>query len=182
MNTTTVESDEWLMGRVHRGDREALEKLVRRYASPLLTFIQRMVGDRHRAEELFQETFLKVWVKRRQYRLKNTFKGWLFTIAANRCRDDFRKRSPDIVEHVEPNSEDEGNPATTAVRTETATIVADAVAQLPPQQRLAVVLRIWNGLSFAEIASIVDSPVGTVRSNMHRALASMRRRLEPRLK
>ncbi|MGH7129556.1 MAG: sigma factor, partial [Planctomycetaceae bacterium] len=67
--TTGRESDEWLMGQVQRGHCACLEKLVRRYASPLLTFIVRMIGDRHRSEELFQEVFLRIWQKRGQYKL-----------------------------------------------------------------------------------------------------------------
>jgi DNA-directed RNA polymerase specialized sigma24 family protein len=59
--------DEWLMAQTARGDRESLEILVRRYSSPLLTFIRRMIGDEHKSEELFQEVFLAVWQKRRQY-------------------------------------------------------------------------------------------------------------------
>jgi len=61
------ERDEWLMAQVADGKREHLEPLIRRYANPLLTFIRRMVGDQHRSEELFQDVFLAVWVKRRQY-------------------------------------------------------------------------------------------------------------------
>ena len=183
MNTTTVESDEWLMGRVRTGDREALEKLIRRYASPLLTFIQRMLGDRHRAEELFQETFLRVWNKRKQYRLTNTFRAWLFTIAANACRDDFRKKSPSYVEDVErPASDEATNPVATAVRSETSAMVAEAVASLPPQQRSVIVLRIWNGLAYGEISRIVGIEEATARSTMHRGLAALKRFLEPKLR
>src|SRR5262245_52272206 len=95
---TGNEPDEWLMGQVALGRREHLEPLVRRFASPLLTFIQRMVGDRHRAEELFQEVFLAVWVKRAQYRFPRSFRAWLFAIAANRCREDYRKGRPAAVD------------------------------------------------------------------------------------
>lgn len=183
MNTTTVESDEWLMGRVRRGDRDALEKLVRRYASPLLTFIQRMLGDRHRAEELFQETFLRVWTKRRQYKLTNTFRGWLFTIAANACRDDFRRAKPTFRDDLDPTaSADDDDPTATAMRSETAAMVAESVSQLPAVQRAVVVLRVWNGLSYAEIADITGTEEATARSNMHRGLATLRRSLEPRLR
>lgn len=72
------ERDEYLMARVGRDQPELLEKLLRRYASPLLTFIQRMVGDHHRGEELFQEVFLAVWIKRRQYQYPRPFKPWLY--------------------------------------------------------------------------------------------------------
>src|SRR5215471_19818173 len=91
------ERDEWLMGQVALGKRDHLEPLVRRYANPLLTFIQRMIGDRHRSEELFQEVFLAVWVKRHQYQFPRPFKPWLYQIALNKCRASFRLRAPDAV-------------------------------------------------------------------------------------
>src|SRR5579872_166564 len=84
--------DEWLMTRVAHGERDCLEVLVRRHATPLLTFLARMAGDRHRAEELFQDVFLTVWVKRRQYQFPRPFKPWLYRIALNKCRESFRVR------------------------------------------------------------------------------------------
>ena len=86
------ERDEWLMAQLARGEREYLEPLVRRYASPLLTFIRRMIGDRHRSEELFQEVFLAVWTKREQYQFPRSFRAWLFGIAVNKCRADYRSQ------------------------------------------------------------------------------------------
>lgn len=180
-------SDERLMGEVAQGKREHLETLVRRYASPLLTYIERMIGDRHRAEELFQDVFLAVWVKRRTYRFPRSFRSWLFAIATNRCREAFRRTRPmDVLPPREltaaaPVSTDP-TPAETAVATETANLVATAVAQLPSQQRTVVVLRNWNGLSYGEIAEIVGRSEGTIRSHMHHALAGIRRYLEPRIR
>jgi RNA polymerase sigma-70 factor (ECF subfamily) len=179
------EGDEWLMGQVALGKREYLAPLVRRYASPLLTFIQRMIGDRHRGEELFQEVFLVVWTKRGQYKFPRSFRSWLFAIAANRCRADFRKAraekvSLDDLPEAAPVASDP-SPVEAAISTETASLVATAVAQLPPGQRTVVVLRVWNGLSYAEIAEIVGRTEATVRSHMHHGLAAMRKYLEPRL-
>src|SRR3954447_14404728 len=86
------EGDESLMARVARGQRDCLEALVRRHATRLLTFIQRMIGDRHRSEELFQEVFLAVWRKRKQYQDPRPFRAWLYTIALNRCCASLRLR------------------------------------------------------------------------------------------
>jgi len=180
-------SDEWLMGQVRSGRRDCLETLVRRYASPLLTYIQRMVGDRHRAEELFQDVFLAVWTKRRTYRFPNRFRSWLFAIATNCCRQAFRRAAPRDVVSVD---EADGvtvpckgpTPAEVAVTAETAQLVAAAVSRLPDQQRTVLVLRNWNGLSYAEIAEVVGCSEATVRSHMHHGLAGVRRYLEPRLK
>jgi len=179
------EPDEWLMGQVALGKREFLAPLVRRYASPLLTYIQRMIGDRHRAEELFQEVFWRVWTKRKLYRFSKSFKAWLFAIAGNHCRSDFRKKRLTSVSFDEPefvaSSDATPTPLEAAIDTETATLVASAVGELPHQQRTVVVLRVWNGLSYAEIAEIVGRKEATVRSNMHHGLAAMRKYLEPRL-
>lgn len=189
MNIRT-ESDEWLMGQVRRGHRDALEKLVRRYASPLLTFLHRMSGDRHRSEELFQEAFLCVWSKRKQYKLDKPFRAWLFAIAANLCRADYRRPALDSVSlHAtgnggarDPESRDDGgSPVQTAIAVETAKIVEQAVGQLPPQQRMAVVMRVWNGMKYGEIAEIAGTAEATVRSNMLRGLESLRNYLAPRL-
>ena len=168
------QSDEWLMGQVQRGRREELEKLVRRYASGLLTFIQRSIHDRHRAEELFQETFLRVWTKRRTYDLDRTFRSWLFAIAANLCRTELRKRrrTSQHAEQLAAAGRDEmDSPTDAAMAVETAAIVLDGISRLPPQQRM----------KFAEIAETFNLAESTIRSNMHRGLASLKTILEPRL-
>ena len=179
------EADERLMQLVARGKRDHLATLVRRYASPLLTFIQRMIGDRHRSEELFQEVFLAVWTRRRTYKHPRSFRSWLFAIALNRCRADFRRPvtvslPPEDIEVAATVGHDP-SPAEAAIASETATLVAAAVAQLSPLHRSVVVLRVFNGLSYREIADSVDRAEGTVRSQMFHALASMRKYLEPRL-
>ncbi|MGB6045893.1 MAG: sigma-70 family RNA polymerase sigma factor [Pirellulales bacterium] len=187
MDLANRQSDEWLMGQVARGSREHLAPLVRRYASPLLTYIQRMIGDRHRSEELFQEVFMAVWVKRKQYKFPRRFRAWLYAIATNRCRDDFRRTRTVTLGQFDDASASVltgGNPSPqeTAVAAETATLVDTAVARLSEQQRTVVVLRTWNGMSYAEIGEVVGCGESTARSYMHHALTSLRRFLEPRMR
>jgi RNA polymerase sigma-70 factor (ECF subfamily) len=176
-----AERDEFLMSQVADGRSDLLEWLVRRHATALLTFIARMVGDRHRAEELFQEVFLAVWVKRKQYQFPRPFRPWLYAIALNRCRAVFRLRAPAPVSLAcEPDPEDsEASPVARTIASETADIVGRAVTSLPPQQRAVVVLRIWEGLPYARIAEVVGCTEGTVRSHMHHGLASLRKVLQP---
>jgi RNA polymerase sigma-70 factor (ECF subfamily) len=178
--------DEELMAQVARGNREAMNPLVRRHASSLLTFIRRMVGDWHRAEELFQEAFLAVWQHRRRYQYPRPFRSWLFGIAMNKCRADFRKCLPmpaTLVAGADHVAIAVGSsPVEAAITTETATIVAAAVATLPPMQRAVLVLRVWNHQEYYEIATACDITEGTARSQMCHALAAMRRHLEPRLR
>ena len=179
------ERDEWLMAQVALGRREALEPLVRRYAGPLVGFIRRMIRDTHRSEELFQESFLAVWRKRMQYQFPRPFKAWLYAIALNKCRADFRAPARPLVEldsespmlPASPGS----SPEDTAMAGETAEQVAAAVQQLPPQQRAVVVMRVWEGLSYAEIAEVTGRTEATVRSHMHHALAALRRTMAPLL-
>jgi RNA polymerase sigma-70 factor (ECF subfamily) len=169
--------DEALMARAARDDRAALEQLVRRHATPLLTFLTRMAGDRGRAEEAFQETCLAVWRKRRQYEPWRPFKPWLYAIALNKCREAFRGRPPDA-----PLADDApaagGGPADAAAAAESADLVTRAVARLPERQRAVVTLRVWEGLPYARIAEAVGCSEATVRSHMHHALAALRRLLE----
>jgi RNA polymerase sigma-70 factor (ECF subfamily) len=178
------ERDEWLMAQLALGKREHLEPLVRRYANPLFTFIRRMIGDHHCSEEVFQDVLLAVWSKRHQYEFPRSFKSWLFGIALNKCRAQYRSRgSPCDVSLVHrppwfPSSPDH-SPVDVAIATETAEVVTAAVARLPEQQRATVILRIWNGLSYAEIAETLGRSEATVRSNMHHALAALRKHLEP---
>lgn len=182
---TSHDADEWLMAQVALGHRQHLAHLMRRYASPLLTFIQRMVGDPHRSEELFQEVFLRVWTKRSKYRFPRSFRSWLFAIAANHCRTEYRRRRFSVVSLNTPDSQEPEasgvSPMESAISTETSQLVAEAVRQLPARQRAVVVMRVWNGMSYAEIADVLTCGEATVRSHMHHGLATIRRFLEPRL-
>jgi RNA polymerase sigma-70 factor (ECF subfamily) len=178
-----IDPDEQLMRKVAAGQADHLEPLIRRYASQVLTFIERMIGDRHRSEELFQEVFLAVWKNRSQYEYPRPFRPWLFTIAVNKCWELHRRPllrtwaalDDAVPVHGAPSAED------SAIASETAALVADAVRHLPEQQRAVVVLRIWHGLSYAEIAEVVDRTTATVRSHMHHGLLSLRKALEPKL-
>jgi RNA polymerase sigma-70 factor (ECF subfamily) len=173
------------MWRVAAGERDALSLLLRRYASPLLTFLRRMNGDHHRSEELFQDTFLAVWAGRRKYEFPRPFRAWLFGIAVNQCRADQRKRSgrSDPWRELEDKllSARTVAPVDAAIASETARLVQAAVLRLPERQREVVALRVWNGLSYAEIAAALGCAEGTVRSNMFHALETIRKHLEPRL-
>ena len=173
-------SDEDLMREVARGRSDRLETLVRRYAVRLMTFLSRMVGDRHRAEELFQEVFLAVWLKRHRYDSDRTFRPWLYAIAINACRASFRRRVLPVTALGEDDPPDDIEaPSDRICAAETATMVSRAVTLLPEQQRTVVVLRIWDDLPYARIAEIVGCTEGTVRSHMHHGLAALRQHLKP---
>jgi RNA polymerase sigma-70 factor (ECF subfamily) len=180
--------DEWLMAEVAEGKREALEPLVRRHATPLLSFLHRMAGDRHRAEDLFQEVFLAVWAKRGHYTFPRPFKPWLYAIAVNKCRAAFRHTAwagpspyPVPLEENTVPSAPQPSPVESAVAVETAAVISRALTLLPAQQRAVVVLRLWEQLAYDEIAGILGCTPATARSHMHHGLCALRRYLEPRL-
>ena len=189
--TTKPDRDELLMMQVVNGDQAAIEPLVRRYASPLLTYIHRVIGDHHCGEELFQEVFVTVWVKRHTYQFPRPFKPWLYAIAINKCRAWLRKnrnvRRPQfmnesVTDGVAVAVAPDASPVQTLVGTEKASIVKSAVDGLAIKQREVVVLRVWNGLPYAEISQMLGRSESTVRVQMHQALAVMRHKLDPCLR
>lgn len=179
-----ADSDEALMQQVACGKREPLSLLLRRYATPLLTFLRRVTGDHHLSEELFQDAFLAVWTGSRTYRFPAPFKPWLFGIAMNKCRAWYRRRGEwDLhLNGAETAMAPNASPPDAAMAVETSALVEQAVRRLPVAQRTVVVLKMWNDLSYSEIAAQLECAESTVRSNMFYGLASMRKFLEPRLR
>ncbi len=171
--------DEETMARVAAGRSDLLERLVRRHAVRLLTFICRFVGDRHRGEELFQDVFLTVWTKRRQYQYPRPFRPWLYAIAVNKCRERLRRQEAHLVSLTEMQlPSPDASPVEEMLADEQAALVLRAINRLSPQQRAVVMLRVWDELSYAEIAEAVECPESTARSHMHLALAALRKELE----
>lgn len=179
------EPDEWLMVQVAKGNRDCLSLLIRRHATPLMTFIQRMVRDRHRSEELFQEIFLAIWVFSQRYRYPRPFKTWLWGIAVKKCRADLRRESFWTRGKIENSALAPSylvGPAEAAIQCESALLVKSALSQVSAAQRAVLILRIWSGLSYAEIAEVTGNPEVTVRSQMFHGLKKMRKYLEPRMR
>jgi len=166
------------------GKRDALEPLLRRHATPLLTFIRRMVGDLAPQRGALQEAFLAVWAKRRQYQYPRPFKAWLYAIALNKCRAAFRhpSRPPRSRWRTAlPRRPRMARPRRRPSPPKRPPFVAAAVTLLPPQQRAVVVLRVWEQLSYARSPTPVGCTEATARSHMHHGLCALRKYLEPRL-
>lgn len=174
-------TDERLMKMSAEDDRTSFDLLVRRYARPLMTLINRMTGKHHRSEDIFQEAILSCWKHRGQYEFPRPFKPWLYRIAINQCRQVYRRKeiATSNEEAVESEAATGGDPEDSVLRTESAAQIKAAVARLPEQQRSVVILRIWNGMSYREIAETLERAEPTVRSYMHHALKSLREILGP---
>jgi RNA polymerase sigma-70 factor (ECF subfamily) len=180
-------TDERLMGELAGGRTDRLEPLVRRHATTLMTFIRRMVGSRADSEDVFQEVFVSVWKSRHRYDVDRPFKPWLFAIARNACRARFRFRPAPALSLDAAGSSPQPAVADppageAAVDRERQTLVLNAVQQLPERQRAVVVMRLWSGMSYAEIAKAMGRREATVRAHMHYALVALREYLEPRLR
>jgi RNA polymerase sigma-70 factor (ECF subfamily) len=175
--------DSELIRAYQKGDVEAFEALVRKYQQPLFTFLMRLVGNRQSAEDLFQDTFVRVLRALPNYREDRRFSGWLFGIANNLAIDWLRRRQVRRGRFVEDeealrNAVD-GQSSTDAAleRAELARMLEEALQQLSEKQRQVFLLRQHSDLSFKEIAEQLGEPLNTVLSHMHYAVTKLRKQL-----
>ena len=170
-------SDRDLIARTLDGDREAFGILVQRYRTLVIGVAYRICGNTVVAEDIAQETFVRVWTKLSTFRPEGNFKGWLCRIAANLTIDALRKQKPILdVEHVVLTSPNMG-PESTVLKEERAAAVRAAIMRLPLQSRTVLTLREYQRLSYREIADVLEIPLGTVKSR----LSDARRRLKTEL-
>lgn len=175
-------SDEGLWEAHRGGDETAFPELIRRHQGMLFGYLMRMTGDRGTAEDLFQETFLRVYSKAGTYRSGGLFKGWLYAIATRIAIDHQRHRQRRPQLEAFPGSEpeegiDRQDPATETLRREQCAAVQAAVDTLPPKQRATLVLAYYQGYSYPEVAKILGCSLGTVKTQMSRALKTLSTRL-----
>lgn len=184
------QEDSELMRRYAEGDKRAFTLLFERHKQPVFNFILRSCGRRDVAEELLQEVFLRVVKSASSYRQKAKFTTWLYTIARNACIDAARKRSrADVYSLQNPIGDGDDDERTHQDRlvdgeARSGGVDADrkafrdrlqkALQKLPDKQREVFVLREISGLTFAEVAEVVDAKVPTVKSRMRYALKTLR--------
>jgi len=192
-------ADEEAIDRGLAGDRDAFAVLVDRHGGRVHGAILRMIGDPEAANDLAQETFLRAYAGLRSFRKGSAFYTWLYAIAVNQVRTEFRKRKSvkgqamlpletaagrghgddaDGPRAAEPAGPGPG-PSEEAERREEAVRLRRALAGLEEEYREAVVLRDLEGLSYEEISEATGVPVGTVRSRIHRGRAALREQLVP---
>jgi RNA polymerase sigma-70 factor (ECF subfamily) len=176
-------SDRALAERAVRGDAEAFGEIYRRYERPIFNFILRSTRQRALAEELLQETFMRVWYAGRTFdTVHGAFRPWLYKIALNTVRSEMRKVRY-AAEHVpveDTEAQVSGAPEDPASRLDLsrqARAVSQALHALSPFLREVVILRCYQELKFSEIAEITGAPEGTLRARFHRAIAALRERL-----
>jgi RNA polymerase sigma-70 factor (ECF subfamily) len=173
--------DDELVARIAGGDEAAMQTLVERWERPVHAFLHHMLGSADDAEDLAQDTFLRVFVRSGDYRAEGRFRSWLLRIAGNLARSHLRRRKLVRWVRFEPLWHDRASAMEPADRTleteETGAAVRRALATLPWRQRQALVLKRFEGMSYREIADVLDTTVPGVESLLQRATASLRRTL-----
>ncbi len=186
------DSDESLMFRYRDGDVRAFELLVTRHRKAVYNFIVRFVRDAAQAEDVLQETFLRVIKSADAYEKQAKFTTWLYTIARNLCVDAARRgkhrraasldapvnNDPEAPALIERIADAGAGVDRQAIGRQMALRMQEAIAQLPDEQREIFILREVNDLQFNEIADIVGCPENTVKSRMRYALEKLREALE----
>lgn len=175
-----------LVRRAKRGHADALRTLVDSYKDRLFAFIWRMVRDHHEAEDIAQAAFVKAYEALDSYSERYAFSTWLFTIAYRLCLNHLRKRKPysGEVDFTRIGTDEADAPqrlASTEEARRLRTVIWEAVEQLKPAQKSAILLFYRQGKSCDEIGRILDMPTVTVKSHLHRARARLREALSAEL-
>ncbi len=184
----TDATDEQLMLRFQGGEAGAFELLLRRHRGPAFSFLCRLTGDRPRAEDLLQETWLRVVAAAPRWEPRARFRTWLYTVARNLAADEARRRSLRRTDPLDAPGPGGASPADAMAdggpgpdRAADGALLRPrleaALAALPEEQREVFLLREYAGVPFAEIAEITGVPAPTVKSRMRYALEGLRRAL-----
>lgn len=181
--------DEELVRRVQRGDKQAFDSLVRKYQYKITQLINRYVKDADEALDVAQESFIKAYRALPSFRGESAFYTWLYRIAINTAKNHLamRARRPtddeidiETAEQFESAShlKDIETPEGLALSNELASVIQCALDELPEELRVAITLREFDGLSYEEIATAMECPVGTVRSRIFRAREAIDKKLQ----
>jgi RNA polymerase sigma-70 factor (ECF subfamily) len=184
------DTDKELVRRVKKGDRQAFELLFSRYQHKILNLISRYLRDREDVEDVAQETFIKAFRALPRFRGESAFYTWLYRIAINTAKNHLvaRSRRPpgtdidvDDAEYMDGTEalRESESPESAFARDELSAEIDLAISQLPEDLRSAVTLREFDGLTYEQIAEIMDCPVGTVRSRIFRAREAIDARIQP---
>lgn len=180
-------SDEELVARSIGGDLDSFNQLVLRWERPIYALAYRVIGREEDARDVCQETFLRAFRALGGFKGQAKFSSWLYRITLNLCRDWIRRerrtpiaQAPEGVDLLDLASEQEDVESVEDLvsRRQLGRAVARAMATLPDDQRTAIVLKEYHGLTFQEIANLLDCPLSTVKTRMYQGLTVLRRHLE----
>ena len=179
-------TDEELVARSRGGDLDSFNQLVVRWERPIYALAYRVIGREEEARDVAQETFLRAFRALGGFKGQAKFSSWLYRITLNLCRDWIRRerrtpivQAPEGVDIVELAGESEPTESIEALvsRRELGRAVAKAMAALPEDQRTAIILKEYHGLTFQEIADLLDCPLSTVKTRLYQGLSVLRKDL-----
>lgn len=181
-------TDDELVARSMGGDLDSFNQLVARWERPIYALAYRVLGREEDARDVCQEAFLRAFRALKGFKGEAKFSSWLYRITLNLCRDWMRRErrapvvqgSDDGLDPLELAAQqaDVQSVEEVAARRELARVVARAMAALPEEQRTAIILKEYHGLTFQEIADLLDCPLSTVKTRMYQGLTTLRRQLE----
>jgi len=187
--------DAALMLRVKQGDSDAFAQLVDKYKHPVMNLVYRMLRDATEAEDIAQNVFIQVHKSASRYQASSKFTTWLFTIARNLCLNELRRRSrhpADSMEAAHPENEEQPwqqfedkktfSPPETLLQGELEQKIDEALAELPENQRTAILLCRQDELSYEEIAKVLRCSLSATKSLIHRGRETLKEKLKPYLK
>jgi RNA polymerase sigma-70 factor (ECF subfamily) len=183
-------TDEELVARASAGDLDSFNQLVSRWERPIYALAYRTLGREEDARDVVQEAFLRAYRGLRGFKGQAKFSSWLYRITLNLCRDWIRRerRAPlvqvpegtDPVELADERIAPAESVEELVARRELSEAVSLAMAELPEEQRTAILLKEYHGLTFQEIADTLHCPLSTVKTRLYQGLSVLRRRLERR--
>ena len=180
-------TDEELIARFQEGDVYAFEQIVHRYKEPLVNFVYHFLGNRIDAEDVIQETFLRVFKNKHLYQSIAKFSTWIYTIAGNLAKTELRRRRRRRVLSLSRMGSDDrdydipdvfSSPDRVVDGGMKEKMIRQAIAELPPKFREVVVLRDIQEFSYEEISQILKIPIGTVKSRVNRGRLRLQKRLK----
>ena len=180
-------TDEELVARSQRGDVESFNQLILRWERPIYALAYRVIGRDEEARDVCQEAFLRAFRALPGFKGQAKFSSWLYRITLNLCRDWIRRqrRAPvsqmpedtDVLEMAAARGPVESIEDLVA-RRELSAVVEEAMAVLPDEQRTAIILKEYHGMTFQEIADLQGCPLSTVKTRLYQGLSVLRRQLE----
>ena len=169
-----IVTDEALMRAVRQGDLDSLSRLFERHHRPLFGYLYRMAGDRVTAEDLVQDVFVRVLKYRHTFRNEHSFERWLFQIARNVGRDFAGGRfTTEVLDDDMEIETGEPGPGAAFERREDAALVRQALRRLPADKRELIVLSRYRGMTYDQLAELLQAEAGTIRVRLHRAIRQL---------
>ena len=179
----TADTETGLIEQAQLGDRNAFGELVRCHYTGVVHVVYRLCGDAGLAEDMAQETFLRAWINLPSFHPQSSLRNWLYRIAVNAVLDVLRRRPEETLEDEAADMlvDQAAGPETALIEKERVALLQKALGSLPEAARSVLVLREYGGLSYQEIASVLDVPIGTVMSRLNYARNRLRERLKKQL-